>query len=98
MAGYGRKKTENLRQRDKLDNLEEKVGHLNEALQDEIDEINVHEHAIANLIPKERRLRAKTKLDKGERFVPEAIRDDFIRLGKKIRYHQRAIKKIEKTR
>ncbi len=98
VAGYGRKKTDNLRQRKKLDQLAKKIGNLKEALQDEIDEINVHEHAIANLIPKERRLRAKTNLEKGKRIVPEAIRDDFNRFGKKIRYHQRAIKKIEKTR
>ncbi len=98
VAGYGRKKTENLRQREKMEKLAKKISTLQEVLQDEIDEINVHEHAIANLIPKERRLRAKTKLDKGKRIVPEAIRDDFNRLGKKIRYHQRTIKKIEKTR
>jgi hypothetical protein len=38
------------------------------------------------------------KLTKGNRIVPEAISKDFKRFGKKIRNHQRAIKKIEKTR
>lgn len=98
VAGYGRKKTENPRQREKQEKLALKISSLKEELQDEIDEINVHEHAIANLIPKERRLRAKTKLAKGKRIVPEAISEDFERFGKKIRYHQRTIKKIEKTR
>ncbi len=98
VAGYGRKKTENPRQREKQEKLAGKIGNLKEELQDEIDEINVHEHAIANLIPRERRLRTKTKLVEGKRITPDAIRDEFIRFGKKIRYHQRAIKKIEKTR
>ncbi len=98
VAGYGRKKTENPRQREKQEKLALKISSLKEELQDEIDEINVHEHAIANLIPKERRLRAKSKLAKGKRIVPEAISEDFERFGKKIRYHQRTIKKIEKTR
>jgi len=98
VAGYGRKKTENLSQREKQEKLAFKISSLKEELKDEIDEINVHEHAIATLIPKERRLRTKTKLVKGKRIVPEASRDDFERFGKKIRYHQRAIKKIEKSR
>jgi len=92
------KKTENPRQREKQEKLALKISNLREELENEIDEINVHEHAIATLIPKERRLRAETKLTEGKRIVPEAISEDFERFGKKIRDHQRAIKEIEKTR
>jgi transposase len=98
VAGYGRKKIENPRQWEKQEKLALKIGNLREELEDQIDEINVHEHAIATLIPKERRLRAETKLTDGKRIVPVAISEDFERFGKKIRDHQRAIKKIEKTR
>jgi len=98
VAGYGRKKTENPRQREKQEKLALKISNLREELENEIDEINVHEHAIATLVPKERRLRSETKLIEGKRVVPEAISEDFERFGKKIRDHQQAIKKIEKTR
>jgi hypothetical protein len=98
VAGYGRKKTENLRMAEKQVKLRWKISSLKETLQDEIDQINVHEHAIANLIPKERRLRAKTELVDGKRIAPQAIRSDFELLGKKIRAHQRAIKKIETSK
>ena len=98
VAGYGRKKAENTGQREKQEKLAFKISNLKEELESEIDEINVHEHAIATLIPKERRLRTETKLVKGKRIVPDAISEDFERLGKKIRHHQRAIKTIEKTR
>jgi hypothetical protein len=97
VAGYGRKKVENLGQREKQEKLEQKIGALKEQLKDEIDEINVHEQAITNLNPKGQRLRAKTKIVKGKRIVPKAIRDEFERYGKKFRYHQRAIKTIEKS-
>jgi len=97
VAGYGRKKGENLRQREKQEKLAQKIVSLKEQLKDSMDEINVHEHTITHLIPKERRLRAKTKIIKGKRIVPNAILADFNRHGKKIRYHQRAIKAIEKA-
>jgi len=97
VAGYGRKKVKNIRHREKQEKLAQKIATLNEQLKDAIDEINVHEHAISNFIPKERRLRAKTKIVKGKHIVPDAISDEFKQYGKKIRYHQRAIKTIEKT-
>ena len=95
VAGYGRKKVANLRQQEKRQKLAQKISTLNVQLKDASDEINAHEQAITTLIPKERRLRAKTKLANGKRIVPQAIRADFERCGKAIRSHQRAIKAIE---
>jgi transposase len=97
VAGYGRKKVENLRQREKQEKLAQKIATLKERLKDEIDKINVHEQAIRNLIPKGQRIRGKTQIVEGKRIVPSAIRDEFERYGKKIQYHQRAIKAIEKA-
>ena len=97
VAGYGRKKVENLRQREKQEKLAQKIATLKERLKDEIDKINVHEQAIRNLIPKGQRLRGKTRIVEGKRIVPSAIRDEYERYGKKIQYHQRAIKAIEKA-
>ena len=52
---------------------------------------------MVKLIPKERRLRAKTKLLKGKRVVPPAIRADFQGCAQEIRRHERAIKAIEQA-
>jgi|LGVF01.1.fsa_nt_gb hypothetical protein len=97
VAGYGRKKVENLQQREKQEKLAQKIGTLKKQLKDAIDEIDVHEQAITNLIPKGQRLRSKTKIVKGKRIVPKAIRDEFERYGKKISYHERVVKTIEKA-
>ncbi len=96
VAGYGRKKVDNPRQREKQENLARKIATLKEQLQDDIDKINVHEQAIRKLIPKGQRLRAKTKIVDGKRVVPNEISDEFKRYEKKIRDHQKAIKAIEK--
>ncbi|RLC11989.1 MAG: hypothetical protein DRI57_18220 [Deltaproteobacteria bacterium] len=69
MAGYGRKKVENVRQRRKQEKLAQKIDTLREQLKDAIDEISTHEYAISNLIPKERRLRAKTRIIRGKHIV-----------------------------
>ena len=95
VAGYGRKEIANRRQREKQEKLAQKINELTEQLKDAIEERSVHEQAIAVLIPKERRLREKTKLIDGKRIVPQVIRDDYERYGKKIRRHQKAIKAIE---
>ena len=95
VAGYGRKEVANPRQREKQEKLAQKINALNEQLKDAIEERGVHEQAIAQLIPQERRLREKTKLIDGKRIVPQVIRDDYERYGKKIRRHQQVIKTIE---
>ena len=95
VAGYGRKEVANPRQREKQEKLARNISVLNEKLKDAIEERGVHESAIAQLIPKERRLREKTKLIDGKRIVPSVIRDDYDLYGEKIRHHQKAIKAIE---
>ena len=97
VAGYGRKKVTNIRQREKQQKLEQKINALKEQLKVPLDEINVHERAITALIVKERRLRAKTKVRNGNRIVPQSIRADFDRYGEAILRHQKAIKSIEKA-
>jgi hypothetical protein len=97
VAGYGKKKVTNSRQREKQQRLARKIHELKEQLKVPLDEINVHERAITSLIVKERRLRAKTKVRNGKRIVPQAIHDNFDRYGQEIRRHQQAIKAIEKA-
>jgi hypothetical protein len=96
VAGYGRKRVTNPRQREKQEKLARKIGSLTDQLQYAIEARTAHEQEIAKLIPKERRLRAKTRLVDGKRIVPRSIRADFERCGKEIRRHERAIRNIEK--
>ena len=97
VAGYGRKKVANPRQREKQEKLAQQINALNEQLKAAIEERHVHEKTMVKLIPKERRLRAKTKLLKGKRVVPPAIRADFHGCAQEIRCHERAIKAIEQA-
>jgi hypothetical protein len=97
VAGYGRKRVANPRQREKQDKLAQKISTLNEQLKAAIEGRNIHEQAISKLIPKERRLRAKTKLVNGNRVVPGSIRANFDRYGKEIKRHEHAIKTIEQA-
>lgn len=97
VAGYGRKKVANLRQREKQEKLAKQISTLNEQLQGAIEARRVHEQAIVKLIPKERRLRAKTKLLNGKRLVPPSIRADFEGCAQQIRRHESAIKAIEQA-
>ncbi len=97
VAGYGRKKVANPRQREKQEKLAQQINALNEQLKAAIEERHVHEKTMVKLIPKERRLRAKTKLLKGKRVVPPAIRADFQGCAQEIRRHERAIKAIEQA-
>jgi hypothetical protein len=96
IAGYGRKRVENPRQREKQEKLALKISTLTEQMKDAMEERNIHEQSIAKLIVKEQRLRAKTRVVKGRVIVPRAIRDEFERCGKKIRVHQKAINTVEK--
>ena len=95
VAGYGRKKVANPRQREKQEKLAQQINALNEQLKAAIEERHVHEQAMVKLVPKERRLRAKTKLLKGKWLVPRSIRADFEGCAQEIRRHESAIKAIE---
>ena len=97
VAGYGRKKVANPRQREKQEQLAEKIAALTEQLKDAIEARSVHEQAIAKLIPQERRLRGKTKLVSGKRVASPSVLADFDNCGKEIRRHERAITTIEQA-
>ncbi len=66
-------------------------------LAEPLGKINHHAEKIAKLIPKERRLRAKTTIKNGERIVPDEIRTELEKCGQKIHQHELAIKAIEAT-
>lgn len=97
VVGYGRQEIPNPRVVEAQQKAAQKVEHLTRTLQAPLCEIGVHEAAIAQLIPKERRIRAQTTIRVGKRIVPPALHKQFQAYDKEIRSHQQAIKKVEKA-
>jgi len=97
VAGYGKKEVENKRVKEALNKLEIKKNFFTNKLAKPLEKINHHNEKIAKLIPKERRLRAKTTITDGKRVVPNEIRTQFEKCRQKIRHHELAIKAIETT-
>ncbi len=96
VMGYGRKEITNNRMFEAQQKAAQKVEQLSRTLKEPLREIGVHEAAIAHLIPKERRIRAKTKISDGEQIVPKTLQRQFQEYDKEIRSHKHAIKKMEK--
>jgi len=97
VAGYGKKIVSNERVKEALSKLNIKKNKLENKLAEPLEEINHHAEKIARLIPKERRLRAKSTIKDGERIVPDEIHTEFEKCSQKIRDHELAIKAIEET-
>jgi len=96
VAGYGRKEITNERVVDAQRKAAEKVEQLTKNLADSIREMGIHEKAIVEMIPKERRLRARSKIIDGKRIGSKSLQEELKRYGGKITAHKKAIKKIEK--
>jgi hypothetical protein len=97
VLGYGKKEVENERVKESLSKLNIKKNKLESKLAEPLSTLNHHNKKIANLIPKERRLRAKTTVKDGKRIVPDEVRTEFEKCGQKIHQHELAIKAIEAT-
>ncbi len=97
VAGYGRKLTEDTRVVELQRKTEERVKVLSQELEGAIEEIGDHEREIAVLIPKERRIRAKSKIQDGKRILTKDLQSQFDTYCDKINYHYKQIKKIEKA-
>ena len=96
VAGYGKAEVENPKVREEQKKRGDSIRNLKQVLHGPLEEISKHEHAIANLIPKERSIRARSIMKNGKRILPISSRDKFEEYGKAIRRHKRNIKAIEK--
>ncbi len=96
VAGYGKKEIENPRVIVAQQKAAKKIQELTKELEEPIRKISIHEKAIDNLIPKERRIRAKGTILKGKRILSKKLHQELDKYGKKISYHNREMKKIEK--
>lgn len=96
ICGYGKKLVTNERVKSKLKELDAKRKTLEDELNGQLGEIDLHERALAGLIPREYRLRQKTTVKDGIRHVPARICREFAKLGLEIKRHEAAKKRIAK--
>jgi hypothetical protein len=73
-----------------------KIKELSTELANPSQQINIHEKAIADLIPKERQIRAQGKIAEGKRILPAKLQLQLNKYKREISFHKREIKKIEK--
>jgi len=96
VAGYGKQKIKDERVVKKQRHAARKVAELKKVLEEPLKKISAYEEAIVKLIPKERRLRNQSKLEKGKRQLPQYLMEKLESYGKEIRRYERDIRKIEK--
>ena len=96
VAGYGRKEIENPRVVEAQQKVAKRIEELSKELEEPIKQISIHEKAIDNLIPKERRIRARGPIKKGKRILSKKLQQELDKYSGKINYRNRQIKEIEK--
>ena len=72
------------------------INKYKEILNEAIEEIGVHEEAIAKLIPQKRRLRNQGIIKHGKLNLPQKQMGQLDSYEKKIKNHEKKIKEIEK--
>jgi hypothetical protein len=96
VAGYGRKAIENPRALESQKKAATRIEELSRQLEKPSEQISIHENKIADLIPQERKIRAQGTIRNGKRILAQQLQQQLDGYSKKINYHKRAIKKIEK--
>jgi transposase len=96
VVGYGKKETNNPRVLEKQQKSAKKIEEISKELTDPSQQINNHEKAIADLILKERPLRAQGTIIQGKRILTPTLQQELDKNSRQISSHKREIKKIEK--
>jgi hypothetical protein len=96
VAGYGRKAIENPRALESQKKAATRIEELSRQLEKPSEQISIHENKIADLIPQEQKIRAQGTIRNGKRILAQQLQQQLDGFSKKINYHKRAIKKIEK--
>ena len=96
VAGYGKQKSQDKRIADRQAHASKMIKKYEKILNKYINEIRVHEEAIAELIPKERQIRNQGKIKDGKIELPKKRMEKLYLYEKEINQHENEIKKIEK--
>ena len=94
VAGYGKQKLPDVKVRKRQEELTSKIRKLRVKLREPLAEISAEEIKIAKLIPKERRLRAGSRIVKGKRILPRKEAEELKTISRLINSHQRRAKTI----
>lgn len=94
IAGYGKQLLPDIRVRERQAELTAQIEKLRASLQEPREAIAETELQIANLVPKERRLRARSRVVDGKRILPKEERAEFEAVSRRINALQRAVRAI----
>jgi len=97
VAGYGKQQLPDLRVRKRQGELAAQIEDLRTRLEVPIAEIAQAEKQIADLIPKERRLRAQSRIVDGKRILPRAEAEEFREIARRLNALQRTVRAIRKA-
>jgi len=96
VAGYGKKKVPDLRVQKRQEELASKIAELRKDLREASAAIAEEEWQIAELIPKERRLRARSRIVEGKRVLPDREAEELRGIARSIGGHLRRVRAIHK--
>lgn len=96
VAGYGKQRLPDLRVRERQAQLARQIEKLRASLHEQMVEIAEAELEIANLIVKERRLRAKSQVVDGKRILPSSEAKEFQEIGRRINAFKRTVSTTRK--
>jgi len=96
VAGYGKKKVDDINVMEKLSQLEKRINELQESLAEPLEQISLIDEKIAQLVTEEVNIKKKCTIKDGKRIVPKAFQQKLIDTSKEINKHQRIIQKINK--
>ncbi|MBW8002963.1 MAG: hypothetical protein FVQ80_13250 [Planctomycetes bacterium] len=94
VTGYGKQQQEDSNVVEKQKELLRKISTLKKTLAELFPAIQEQETAIAKLVKEERELREISRIEKGQRILPQKMQERFQEIGREIAKRQRAIKKI----
>jgi hypothetical protein len=97
VAGYGTTKMPDRRVQERQAELASQIRKLKGRLSQPLQSVEEEEVQIASLIPKETRLRAKSRIVDGRRILPRAEAQKLEALSKRIGRHERRIRAIRKS-
>jgi len=96
VAGYGKQEIQDESIVERQFHAAKMINKYKGMLEEPLEEISLHEDAIAKLIPKERQLRKQSKIKNGKCKLPKKQMEQFDSYKKRIQNHEKEIKEIEK--
>jgi hypothetical protein len=97
VAGYGKQELPDKRVQERQKELAAQIRTLKKELSGSRSAIEEEEAQIARLIPKERRLRARSRIVDGKRILPRREAEELEKISRRITRHQQRVQKIRKA-